>query len=102
MKRALEVVALHNAAFDRAKLKKHKVAAQPVAHAFPVDEDDHAETPLLAYEHVAPFLEQLAAKLSKRRDQLVVYDPYYCAGGVKERLASLGAHVAPTGVWCGC
>jgi hypothetical protein len=35
------------------------------AHAFECDEDDHAETPLLAYSHVAPFLEQLARSLKK-------------------------------------
>jgi hypothetical protein len=34
-------------------------------HRFECDEDDHAETPLLAYEHVAPFLEQLALCLKK-------------------------------------
>jgi hypothetical protein len=52
--------------------------------------DDHCETPLEAYEDVAVFLDALCGQLGRTRATLRVYDPYYCAGGVVERLGSLG------------
>lgn len=54
-----------------------KKAATP----FEADPADHCETPLKAYEDIAPVLKWLGGKL---------YDPYYCAGGAKIRLAQLG------------
>ena len=48
--------------------------------------DDHCETPLLAFEHCAAFLDAVAARLGKTRKNLIVYDPDYCAGGTKERM----------------
>lgn len=58
---------------------------------YKTDEDDHCETPLVAYKHIAPLLHHL---LSGRREQnpsdLAIYDPYYCNGSVKTHMASLG------------
>ena len=70
----------------RRKTKKKKAAdgwTQPTArHAFDVSTpSDHAETPVNAYEDLAPFLRAVGGR---------VYDPYYCDGGVVRRLAALG------------
>jgi hypothetical protein len=35
-------------------------------------------------------LDFIAKSLGKKRDSLIIYDPYYCDGGVKAKLASLG------------
>ena len=55
-----------------------------------MDDDDHCETPILAYQHVASFLDVVAGSLGKTRASLRIYDPYYCAGGIKQRLGELG------------
>jgi hypothetical protein len=55
-----------------------------------VDAGDHCETPVEAYADIVVFLDAVAAKLGVTRATLRVYDPYYCAGGVVERLGSLG------------
>ena len=57
---------------------------------FVADEADHAETPLRAYEDLAPVLRVLAAALNKSVADLRIYDPYYCNGTVKRHLGSLG------------
>lgn len=78
------------------ELREAPAAAQKEAeqeeqgHAFACDEDDHAETPLDAYEDVVPFLSQVAKMLGKRNDELIVYDPYFCNGAVKLHLGQLG------------
>lgn len=59
-------------------------------HSFQVDETDHCETPLEAYKDIALLLEHFAKAIGKTRANLRIYDPYYCSGGVKHRLASLG------------
>ena len=59
-------------------------------YPFVVDSDDHCETPPIAYEHLAPVLNVLAQHLGKQPTQLQVYDPYFCAGGVRDRLAAVG------------
>lgn len=58
--------------------------------AFPVDYNDHFETPLIAYEDVLIYLKSIAIKLSKSLDQLIVYDPYYCKGKMIQLLHSIG------------
>lgn len=58
--------------------------------AFQADADDHAETPYRAYADIAAALDWLAQRLRKSRKELKIYDPYYCAGGVKRRLGELG------------
>ncbi len=70
----------------RRKAKKKKAAdgwtQQTTRHAFDVSTpSDHAETPVNAYEDLAPFMRAVSGR---------VYDPYYCDGGVVRRLAALG------------
>ena len=66
---------------------------------FPVDPDDHCESPLEAYRDVAPFLSLLDKHLHSNltsttngtaTSTLRIYDPYYCDGAVKRNFASLG------------
>lgn len=59
-------------------------------YAFEVDDTDHCETPLEAYRGLLDLLNQIASKLGKKRSELIVYDPYYCNGGVQRKLKSLG------------
>jgi hypothetical protein len=62
----------------------------PPIHPFEVDDSDHCETSLDAYKDVVLLLDFIAKSLGKRREILSIYDPYYCNGGVKDKLASLG------------
>ena len=62
----------------------------PASWPFPVDALDQCETPLAAYEHIAPLLRLLAGALGTTPAALRIYDPYYCAGAAKRHLASLG------------
>lgn len=59
-------------------------------YPFQVDDTDHCETPLQAYRDVIDVLDRLARSLNKSRSTLRIYDPYYCDGGVKKKLASFG------------
>lgn len=49
-------------------------------HPFVTEAGDHAETPIEAYQHIAPLLARIAHRLQKPVAELVVYDPYYCEG----------------------
>lgn len=51
---------------------------------------DHCETPREAYVDIAPILEWLARGLGKKKEDLAIYDPYFCNGAVKRHLKSLG------------
>eukprot|EP00038_Savillea_parva_P001081 m.101223 g.101223 ORF g.101223 m.101223 type:complete len:123 (-) comp10380_c0_seq2:1304-1672(-) len=62
----------------------------PISHTFEVESTDHCETPLAAYADVAPILEQMALSLGKTKETVRIYDPYFCAGGVKKHLNKLG------------
>ena len=66
--------------------RRRATTATPVS----TDPDDHCETPLEAYADVVPFLTALASRLGVHPAKLRVYDPYFCAGGVKDRLGLLG------------
>jgi len=59
---------------------------------YPVDPDDHCETPLEAYRDIAPLLSQLAGTINpnNKQQQLRIYDPYYCNGAVVQHLQTLG------------
>lgn len=57
---------------------------------FTVDYNDHFETPLVAYSDILPMLLTLAESLGKRPEDLVIYDPYYCQGGMVEMLKKMG------------
>eukprot|EP00049_Salpingoeca_infusionum_P027057 m.30049 g.30049 ORF g.30049 m.30049 type:complete len:281 (+) comp9232_c0_seq2:158-1000(+) len=61
-----------------------------VVHPFRTDKDDHCETPFKAYQDIAPILHLLAGLLGKSSDELVIYDPYFCAGSMKRHLSRLG------------
>lgn len=61
-------------------------------HSFEADEADHCETPRRAYQDIVPVLDQIAASCGKTRRDLIIYDPYYCDGGIKEKMKSLGCH----------
>ena len=61
-----------------------------ITHAFEVDPDDHCETSPEAHGNVINFLAKIAERVGKRPSDLVIYDPYYCAGGTKRSFATLG------------
>lgn len=63
---------------------------RPPRYSFQVDDTDHCETPLQAYRDAINILDRLAKSLNKTRSTLTIYDPYYCDGGVKKKLASFG------------
>ena len=52
----------------------------------------HTRTPTRARAHqdIAPFLQKLAQRLGKSKQELCIWDPYYCAGKVKAHLRKLG------------
>jgi hypothetical protein len=66
-----------------------EIGEQP-QHPFEVDDTDHCETPMQAYQDVLDVLDQLAKSINRKRSTLRIYDPYYCDGGVKKKLASFG------------
>lgn len=71
--------------------KPHTPAVQQQQQRRPAfDPADDCETPLEAYKHVAPLLAKLGQRLKKPKDQLRIWDPYYCDGAVSAHLASLG------------
>lgn len=59
-------------------------------YPFQTDEADHCETPFEAYEDLAPFLSELANLMKKTKEELKIWDPYFCAGSVQKHFASLG------------
>lgn len=59
---------------------------------FEADANDHCETPFEAYQDLAPYLDFLASQVGKKSTTLRIWDPYYCAGGVKRNLGRLGFH----------
>lgn len=61
-----------------------------VAYPYDVEDDDHCESPLEAYEHIATYLKRIADVLKKDIATLAIYDPYYCEGNMVEHLHSLG------------
>lgn len=53
---------------------------------------DHFETPLQAYNGIAPLLDELIS-ISSPRSNVTIYDPYYCDGRAGELLRQLGFQV---------
>ncbi|EGD76408.1 hypothetical protein PTSG_07527 [Salpingoeca rosetta] len=51
---------------------------------------DHCETPREAYADIAPVVSAIAEMCGKTDDSVTIYDPYFCAGAMKQRLASCG------------
>ena len=68
----------------------NNISSNTSRFAFKVDEADHCETPLQAYRDIVDILDKLASSLNKSRSSLIIYDPYYCDGGIKKKLASIG------------
>eukprot|EP00300_Choanocystis_sp_HF-7_P012902 c18082_g1_i1.p1 GENE.c18082_g1_i1~~c18082_g1_i1.p1 ORF type:complete len:350 (+),score=70.72 c18082_g1_i1:38-1087(+) len=73
-------------------VRKKILASVPsaVPLSFETHDDDHCETSLDAYNHIAPALAAIAKVLEKSPADLAIYDPYYCQGSVKRHLATLG------------
>jgi hypothetical protein len=51
---------------------------------------DHAETPIEAYEDIAPVLDFVSHTLNCTRSTIKIWDPFFCQGSMVERLGSLG------------
>ena len=65
----------------------------PLIYPFSVDPNDHCETPFEAYEDIAPLIEIFASMDGVKRSNprgIQIYDPYYCAGSVKQHFSKLG------------
>jgi hypothetical protein len=71
-------------------LKDRGKTALPFEQNHDLDADDHCETSSVAYSHIVPILDLLAQKLNKSREELNIYDPYYCAGATVQHLQGLG------------
>lgn len=61
-----------------------------VSHTFEVDVDDHCETSPEAHKNIVNFLAKTAEFLGKKPSELIIYDPYYCAGGTQRSFKALG------------
>ena len=59
-------------------------------HPFDVEPRDHAETPFEAYADIEPLLFKIAQCLGKTKDNVILYDPYYCEGSMRIHLNKLG------------
>jgi hypothetical protein len=57
---------------------------------FQAVEDDHCETPLLAFQDLSGLLDAFRQVTGTRKADLRIYDPYYCNGGVAKKLSTLG------------
>ncbi|KAJ1452778.1 hypothetical protein M885DRAFT_525963 [Pelagophyceae sp. CCMP2097] len=79
-------------AADRAKVDaKNAIGANNLAALpFPSECDDHCESPPEAYADIASVLDLVATALGKTRATLLIYDPYFCAGAMKQHLSGLG------------
>jgi len=67
---------------------KSRGTSQPLP--FTAEEDDHCESSPIAYTHIAPILQLIANRLDKKPCDLLIYDPYYCAGNMVDHLNKLG------------
>ena len=61
-----------------------------VNHTFECNPDDHCETSLEAHKDIVNFLNIVASQKNKKPSELVIYDPYYCAGATKTNFTELG------------
>ena len=61
-----------------------------VNHTFECNPDDHCETSLEAHKDIVNFLNIVASQKNKKPSELVIYDPYYCAGATKMNFTELG------------
>lgn len=74
--------------------KQGDAARQPSKQSsgwnFAAEYNDHFETPVSAYADVSPVLQCIAEELGKSKEELVIYDPYYCKGSMVSHMAGLG------------
>jgi hypothetical protein len=59
-------------------------------YSYPVDYNDHFETPIQAYRDIVPLLNALKQQRQHEKQKPILYDPYYCNGQTKRHLQSLG------------
>ncbi|CAB9521560.1 expressed unknown protein [Seminavis robusta] len=64
-------------------------------YPYQVDYNDHFETPMAAYQDIAPLLDWLGSSSmeegrGKGRKTLCIYDPYYCDGQTESLFRQLG------------
>ena len=57
---------------------------------FPTDYNDHFETSFQAIVDLEPALFKLCQLLNKDKKQLIIYDPYFCQGSIKQHYEKLG------------
>mmetsp|Transcript_6404 Transcript_6404/g.7326 ORF Transcript_6404/g.7326 Transcript_6404/m.7326 type:complete len:312 (-) Transcript_6404:136-1071(-) len=74
----------------RKRTNRNEGGDEAPSHPFIVDETDHCETPIEAYQDIESLLGVLAKVLGKTRKTVGLYDPYFCDGAVKKRLGSFG------------
>jgi hypothetical protein len=70
--------------------RDNAAGALPPDFPFAADTTDHAETPMAAYEDMAPILRELARFLNKKPAALNIWDPFFCTGAAARRLAAVG------------
>lgn len=63
------------------KRKRDSEAEPPCP--FSTDEHDDFEASAEAIKHIEPILYRLALGLGKSKEDLVIYDPFYCRGGIR-------------------
>lgn len=73
-----------------AKAQKPVKTVKMTDHPFTADYCDHFETPLVAYQDIQPILNLLAKRLSKKPQNLRIWDPYFCEGQMVGHMAALG------------
>ena len=57
---------------------------------FEAEAEDHCETPLEAFRDIEPLLFALSQRLGRPKEQLAIYDPFFCEGSMKQHLRALG------------
>ncbi|KAL6752276.1 hypothetical protein V8C86DRAFT_2759339 [Haematococcus lacustris] len=67
-----------------------QAAGPSPSRPFQTDYLDHFETSRAALEDLGPCLQALAGRLGKPVHKLVLYDPFYCKGGVRRHWQALG------------
>ena len=81
----------HFSSFDmKDKNKKKLQSVSKSSWHFPVDYNDHFETPFEAYEDIDNILQNISQSLGKEKKDLIIYDPYYCKGQMVIYLNGLG------------
>lgn len=74
---------------DRVSSEAETTVAQAPDFPFPIDADDHCESPLEAYQDLSPLLTQVCGNV-KTCASMRIYDPYYCDGAVIRNLSQVG------------